>query len=277
MKNIPFNKLVAPERDYIAYELSPFSPELIGIYQPLKKNYRIELQYMDAGESRQGISDEQELLSYLDVLNSKVDVEVLQQKTGVLDYVDSSNSKKRSLTQNDFLPLSLSLVQKIVKGKAQSCTECVEIALGFSQGVTVFLCTHYTLKLNINDLYVSRIKYDAALALLVKRYKESVKPISNSYVRLKNRKNHRLDLSPVLTAALTFTLRHGRLPRRIDSNLTDEPILWSLMVDEFGAFKNGNEEVIDFDGARIRYDDVWRVYRQTESKYLVQEICNSMN
>jgi hypothetical protein len=56
MKSIPFNKLVAPERDYIAYELSHFSSRLIGIYQPLKKNYRIELQYMEAWESRQGMS-----------------------------------------------------------------------------------------------------------------------------------------------------------------------------------------------------------------------------
>lgn len=277
MKNIPFNKLVAPEREYIADELSPSCSGLIGIYQPLKKNYRIELQYLDAWESRQGISDERELMSYLDVLNSKIDVEVLQQKTGVLDYIDSSDSKKCSLTQNDFLPLSSSLVEKIVEGKAKGCPECLEILLGSSQGVNVFLCTHYALELNINDLYVSRAEYDAAFALLVKRYKEYVKPISNSYVRLKNRKKHSLDLSPVLSAALTFTLRHGRLPRRINSNLTDEPILWSLMVDEFGSFKNGNEEVIDFNGARIRYDDVWRFYRQTESKYLVQEVCNYMN
>ena len=92
MKSIPFNKLAAPERDYIAYELSHSSSRLIGIYQPLKKNYRIELQYMDAWESRQGISDERELMSYLDVLNSKIDVEALQQKTGVLDYVDTSIS-----------------------------------------------------------------------------------------------------------------------------------------------------------------------------------------
>ncbi len=277
MKSIPFNKLVAPERDYIAYELSHFSSRLIGIYQPLKKNYRIELQYMEAWESRQGISDEQELMSYLEVLNSKIDVEALQQRTCVLDYVDTSSSKKCSLTQNDFLPLSSSLVEKVVEGKAKGCPECLEILLGSSQGVNVFLCTHYALELDINDLYVSRAEYDAAFALLVKRYKECVKPISNSYVRLKNRKKHSLDLSPVLSAALTFTLRYSRLPRRINSNLTDEPILWSLMVDEFGSFKNGNEEVIDFDGARIRYDDVWRVYRQTESKYLVQEICNSMN
>lgn len=65
MKNIPFKKLVAPERDYIAYELSPYSSGLIGMYQPLKRNYRIELQYLGASESRQGISDEQELMSYL--------------------------------------------------------------------------------------------------------------------------------------------------------------------------------------------------------------------
>lgn len=277
MKNIPFNKLVAPERKYIAYELSPSCSGLIGIYQPLKKNYRIELQYMEAWESRQGISDERELMSYLEVLNSKIDVEALQQKTGVLDYIDSLNGKKLSISQSDFLPLSHSLVEKIVKGKTKGCPECLEIQLGSSQGINVFLCTHYAIELNINDLYVSRVDYDATFALLVKRYKECVKPISNSYVRLKNRKKHSLDLSPVLSAALTFTLRHGRLPRRINSNLTDEPILWSLMVDEFGAFKNGNEEVIDFDGARIRYDDVWRVYRQTESKYLVQEVCNSMN
>lgn len=277
MKNIPFNKLVAPERDYIADELSLCISGLVGIYQPLKKNYRIELQYMDAWESRQGISDERELMSYLDVLNTKIDVEALQQKTGVLNYIDSLNGKKLSISQSDFLPLSHSLVEKIVKGNTLGSAECVEFLLGASQGVNVFLCTHYALKLNINDLYVSPVNYDTALALLVKRYKECVKPISNSYVRLKNRKNHRLDLSPVLTAALNFTLQYNRLPRRLDQVSTDEPILWSLMVDEFGFRKNGNEEVINFEGAHICYDDVWRIYRQTESKYLVQEIFNPLN
>lgn len=73
----------------------------------------------------------------------------------MLDYIDSSNSKKCSLTQNDFLPLSYSLVEKIVEGKTKGCPECLEIQLGSSQGINVFLCTHYAIELNINDLYVS--------------------------------------------------------------------------------------------------------------------------
>lgn len=273
MSFIPLLNLVKAERAFITDTLINDSPLLIGVSLSLGTKYSLEVQVGYEIRSRQSLSSVDELRKYLNVVfGNTLDEEALSQETGIFDYIDTSQARKRSITKKTFLPLSCSHAKAIVSTDSARLKNH-EFHLGSSQSLDVFIVPNRHYVLSSKNIIINLHEYDYNLGLLIKSFETRYKYQFDRENRLKIISRAKSQLHPALFGALKFAIKHKRFPRKSGRNRTDEADIWEFVRHEYVDSPHTANAVI-YEGAIIRQEDIWKQYNETYSKYLIAGICS---